>query len=106
MKRFRFIAVFILSVLFVVNCAEEPKKELPKEIKNVAFKTSLHCESCVKTVSTKVPNAKGVENVKVDLESKMVSISYDKNSTSEEELKKVLENLGYEAEKIDSLSKG
>ncbi|MBI9069956.1 MAG: heavy-metal-associated domain-containing protein [Melioribacteraceae bacterium] len=103
MKHLKILFSIIFSTFVLLNCSEEPKEKI---IEKVVFETSLHCEGCVNTISTKLPKTVGVEKVDVELETKLVTISFDKNSTSEVKLKKELEKLGYDAEKVDSLSNG
>ncbi|MDQ0427211.1 copper ion binding protein [Planomicrobium stackebrandtii] len=55
----------------------------------------LTCPSCIKKIEGKVGKIDGVEEVKVLFNSSKVKASYNEEKVSSEELKKVIENLGY-----------
>lgn len=77
------------------------KKDAKKKTQTVSFKTSIHCKNCVKKVQDNIAFEKGVKDLKVSLEDKVVTISYDPSKTDEAALAKALEKLGYTAEKTE-----
>lgn len=68
------------------------------ETKTVTFKVGLHCKNCVKKVTENISFAKGVKDLKVSLENKTVTVTYDPAKTDVETLRKAIEKLGYTAE--------
>lgn len=75
---------------------KKPAKKVKGEIKEVTFSVHLHCENCVKKVQDNVAFEKGVKDLHVCLEDQSVSLKYDSAKTSEETLRKAIEELGYE----------
>lgn len=65
------------------------------EIKEVTFAVHLHCENCVKKVEENISFERGVKDLKTSLEHQTVTLKYDAAKTSEENLKKAIEDLGY-----------
>lgn len=55
----------------------------------------LTCPSCIKKIEGKVGKMNGVEQVKVLFNSSKVKVVYDENTVSSDELKTVIEKLGY-----------
>ncbi|ANU28195.1 heavy-metal-associated domain-containing protein [Planococcus versutus] len=55
----------------------------------------LTCPSCIKKIEGKVGKMNGVEQVKVLFNSSKVKAVYDENTVSSDELKTVIEKLGY-----------
>ncbi|ANU10741.1 putative heavy metal-chaperone/transport protein [Planococcus antarcticus DSM 14505] len=55
----------------------------------------LTCPSCIKKIEGKVEKMDGVEEVKVLFNSSKVKTVFDKDKVTSEELKKVIEKLGY-----------
>ncbi|MCG1009537.1 heavy-metal-associated domain-containing protein [Salinicoccus sp. ID82-1] len=55
----------------------------------------LTCPSCIKRIEGKVGKMEGVEEVKVLFSSNKVKAGYDKNKVTPDELKAVIEKLGY-----------
>ena len=71
----------------------KPKKEL----KEVTFSVSMHCEKCVEKITENISFEKGVKDLKVSLDQHTVWIKYDASKTSWQALKSAVEKLGYEA---------
>lgn len=55
----------------------------------------LTCPSCIKKIEGKLGKMDGVEEVKVLFNSSKVKATYNEEKVAPDELKKVIENLGY-----------
>lgn len=86
------ITVLLLSVPFMLTAQN---KNTGNE--TVKFITSIDCENCVNKVMKNIPYEKGVKDVKCDLETKEVVITYQKNRNNPDQLKKAIEKLGFTA---------
>ena len=75
-------------------------KKPKKNVETVTFKTTMHCKNCVKKITENISFTKGVEDLKVTLDDKKVTIKYDASKTSEEALAQAIRKLGYEVEKV------
>ena len=113
MKR---ILITVLLGLFAVAYSAQPvlaepgqatvrqdkkKKAADKKTETVTFKTTIHCKNCVKKVNDNISFEKGVKDLKVSLEDKLVTVTYDPSKTDEATLAKAIEKLGYKAEKTE-----
>lgn len=67
----------------------------------VVFATSIHCASCGKKVQENISFEKGVKDLKVDVDSKLVTVTFNPAKTDTIKLKKALNKLGYSAEVVD-----
>ena len=66
---------------------------------NVKFKViNMHCENCAKRVEKALKANEAVSEVKVDLESKTVCVSYDAAKTDVETIQKALADAKFQAE--------
>lgn len=92
----KFFVVMLLIAFPVMLTAQEK----PKETETVKYSTSMTCESCVNTIMSSLPKEKGVKDVKCDLKSKEVTVTYQKDKNNPEEIKKSLEKLGYTAKVV------
>jgi copper chaperone CopZ len=92
----KLLSLFILASVPLLASAQDKNKN----IETVKFKTSIDCEACVNKIMTNLPHEKGVKDVKCDLETKEVAISYTKDKNNVTELRKSLEKLGYTAKEI------
>lgn len=57
--------------------------------------TGMVCEGCVAAVKAALESVAGVEIADVSLEKKEAVITYDPAQTTEDDLKKAVENAGY-----------
>lgn len=97
-------------LLFIVSCKGEIQKEkaepkemkevvevaiLPENLEEISFEIDgMTCAfGCAKMIESKLAKAKGVDSAKVDFETKLTYISFDKTKQSKEELKKTIETL-------------
>ena len=80
---------------------DKKKKDSGKKAATVTFKTTIHCKNCVKKVNDNISFEKGVKDLKVSLEDKLVTVTYDPSKTDEATLAKAIEKLGYKAEKTE-----
>ena len=101
--------ILILSALLLVSPAEalasspEPssvsvQEKKVKKTETVTFSVSMHCKKCVAKITDNISFLKGVEDLKVSLDQKTVTITYNPAKNDEESLKKAIEKLGYTAE--------
>jgi copper chaperone CopZ len=98
MKKSIFIAISLLISLAV--SAQDKKK-----IEDITFKTSITCDNCVNTIMSSLPLEKGIKDVKCDLETKEVKVSFRNDKTDKEKIKRSLEKLGYVAEELKEKDK-
>lgn len=80
-------------------------QKVKKEKKTVTYNVSMHCKNCVAKITDNVSFVKGVEDLKVSLDEKTVTITYNPAKTDEATLQKAIEKLGYTAEKVKTVAK-
>lgn len=107
MKNIKNIVFATLITLFAVSC----KKQATTEVKEVATtKTEIAAENletasftiegmtceigCAKTIEGKLSEAEGVGEAKVDFESKIATVKFDKTKQTIESLTKTIEKVG------------
>ena len=61
--------------------------------------TGVGCMKCVAKIEKNLSEMKGVENVKVDVETKYMDISYDEKTVPFSEIEKKLIEIGYGIDK-------
>ncbi|MFI3314459.1 MAG: heavy-metal-associated domain-containing protein [Rikenellaceae bacterium] len=95
----KFILTIITSVMciaFTTNGYSKSKKE--NKIITTEFSTNINCSGCVSKVMNFMPYQKGVKEVKADLETKTITISYSEKKTNEEKIVKALKKIDIAAE--------
>ena len=116
MKHVLFTLIFALGALSLTaqpmlaasnetaTIQQDKKKADKKKTQTVTFKTTIHCKNCVKKLNDTIAFEKGVKDLKVSLDDKLVTIKYDPAKTDEGTLAKAIEKLGYSVEKIEPAS--
>ncbi|MDR2424630.1 MAG: cation transporter [Prevotellaceae bacterium] len=79
-----------------VDSPEKASKNAKTKV--VTFNVNLHCGACKQKVEKNIAWEKGVKDMKVDLDSKTVKITYDPKKTTEDALKKAIEKLDFTCE--------
>lgn len=92
-KLFRFTAVALLAALPLLASSQDKAKTT----ETVKYKTSIDCADCVNTIMSSLPQEKGIKDVKCDLETKEVTVTYQKDKNNPDQIKRSLEKLGYSA---------
>ena len=96
----RTIKTFLTIVIFITLPFIMTGQEKGKELQTVKFKTSIDCDDCVNTIMGNLPKEKGVKDVKCDLNTKEVTVTYQKLKTSTELIQRNIEKLGYTAKPV------
>jgi len=55
----------------------------------------MSCNSCAKAIQSNINDKKGVENVKVNFQTKKLSFEYNKDIIEIKEIRMSIENMGY-----------
>ena len=92
--------IIIFMIPFAANAQAKSKAN-----ETVKYKTSIDCAACVHKIMTNLPQEKGIKDVKCDLATKEVTVTYQMEKNNPEEIKKSLEKLGYTAKIIPAENK-
>ncbi len=68
--------------------AQKPQKSNKKVTTTTVFMTDIDCAGCAKKVNDTIPYEKGVKDVKVDVDAKTVTVTFDPAKTNNETLVK------------------
>ena len=74
-----------------------------KDIKTVVLETSpeMHCNGCETKIKTNIRFEKGIKDIETSLEEKTVTIKYDADKTSVDNIIEGFKKIGYEATVAD-----
>ena len=93
----KIIMICLMAVIgFGVSNAMAQKKQV--ELKTTVFQTDVDCENCAKKVDNSIPYQKGVKEVKVDVSTQTVTVTYDVAKTNDEALLKAFKKVKVNAE--------
>ena len=88
------IMVVVLSGDMSVNAAK-------KNEKTVIFNANLHCESCKAKVEKNIPYEKGVKDLKVDMKTQTITVTFREDKNNTENLQKAIEKLNIEVKGVE-----
>ena len=92
----------LISILLIALPAVLSAQNKTKSTETVKFTTSIDCQNCVNKIMTNLPQEKGIKDVKCDLETKEVTVTYQKEKNNSEQIKRSLEKLGYTAKEVSA----
>jgi copper chaperone CopZ len=93
-KYFLSAAVLILFLSFGANAAVKAKTN------TVTIQTSAICESCKNRIEKALKATDGVKEANLNLNNKKIKVKYDPTVISDEQVRTVISNTGYDADYI------
>lgn len=91
---------YLIALSLIVFPMLLTAQEKQKNTETVKYKTSIDCAECVNTIMTNLPQEKGIKDVKCDLTTKEVAVTYMKDKNNPEQIKKNIEKLGFTAKVV------
>lgn len=85
------IAFFLLMWFYVGVCVGQD---------TLNIKTSAQCSTCKATLERGMRSVKGVIGVELDIDSKVLGLTYDAKKTNPDKLRKAVTRIGYDADSI------
>ncbi|MBI9068853.1 MAG: copper ion binding protein [Salinivirgaceae bacterium] len=66
-----------------------------KEVKKVMYECDIDCISCKENIMKNIPYEKGIKNISIDLDQKLVTVDFKEGKNTSEGIRKAIEKLGY-----------
>lgn len=66
----------------------------------IKIKTSSQCDMCKERIEEALAFEKGVKTAELDVETKIVTVTYKKNKTTPEKIRKAISKVGYDADDV------
>lgn len=90
------IKMLIMSLVLVVSVSATAQKKESKTA-TVVISAEIDCNNCKQKIEKNIAFEKGVKDMKVDLKTKSVTITYRADKTTPEKLVAAINKLGYKA---------
>jgi P-type Cu+ transporter len=93
----KIISIILITIVFsyVTSFASA------KEIKTVTIKcTEMTCEGCKREITRYIKLLDGIEKLGVNLDTKIITVTFDDSKASEKDLLKAISDAGYESEVV------
>ncbi len=90
------------KILLLLIAAITMSMASAKDIKTVVLTTDpqMHCESCEKRIKENIRFEKGIKKIVTDVEHQTVTITYDADKTTVENIIKGFEKIKYNAREV------
>jgi len=97
------LTALLFSVFFIsgTQILSAQGKKNKREIVELLV-PEMHCQNCQKKIEKNIAFEKGVTDLKVDLENKVVTVTYRIDKTTVEKLISAFKKIGYSAEIVPS----
>lgn len=70
------------------------------KIETIKIKTSSQCDMCKERIEEALAFEKGVKTADLDIETKIVTVTFKKGKTSPEKIRKAISKVGYDADEV------
>lgn len=107
-KVFGFLATVALSFLMVFPAGASVNQKEKKQKKGEAttiFRVEMDCQSCVNTIEKNIPWEKGVTDMKCDIQTQTVEVTYKTSKTNDSTLVAAFKKIGKDAAVITEAEK-
>ena len=98
MKRLLLLTICTMCAFSVVSAQTTKKKDTKETTKFLV--TNMDCENCVKKVEKNIAFEKGVTDLKCDLKTKSVEVTYNTEKTTEKKLLAAFKKISMNAEVV------
>ncbi len=102
-NRISMIAILISILSFATNTVKAQATD--EKYQTVTIKTSAVCGSCEKTIETAVNQLNGIKEASLDVDSKILTVTFNTEKTTVEEIKNAVVMAGYDADEIPADAK-
>src|SRR3954468_587121 len=104
MKKLKSILLFsVVAMLVIVSKNVNAQNAANAEIK---IKTSAICDMCKETIEKNLAFEKGVKKSVLDVDTKIVTVTYNPSKTNPDKIRKAISKIGYDADDIPADPKG
>lgn len=104
MKKILLICLAAIMTLGIAHAHAEAKKNEAKTV-TTTFLTDIDCDHCAKKIEANIPFEKGVKQVRIDLPTKTVEVTYDPKKNTDEGIIRGFDKIKVKAEVLPATGK-
>lgn len=94
---FRIVLSFLFCLLILPVTAQDKPKKQKKGEASALFRVEMDCQSCVNTIEKNIPWEKGVTDLKCDMKTQTVEVTYKTSKTNDSTLIAAFKKIGKDA---------
>ena len=85
--------IILMAVVAIIAAVSTAAPKTEKQIVTTVFVTDIDCEGCAKKITNTIPYERGIKNLKVEVATQSVTVTYDASKNSIEQLTKAFESI-------------
>src|SRR6476620_1293866 len=97
----RITSTFMIVLVMIVSAANAQQSDLAE----IKIKTSATCDMCKETIEKSLAFEKGIKKSVVDVETKMVTVTYNPKKITPEQIRLAISKTGYDADNVTADAK-
>ncbi len=90
------LLLLVFGLFLSLNFATAQGKKIGNQ--TIEIKTSAQCEMCQERIEKAASAQKGVKSAKLNMETKMVAVTYNSKATTPDKIRDAITMAGYEAD--------
>ncbi len=98
MKSIKFLLSTILTVMIIISVTMTVRSQEQKKEETITIKTSAVCGMCKERIEEGMSFEKGVKEVSLNVQTKMLTVTYKTSKTDPEKLRTAVTKIGYDAD--------
>ena len=97
MKNLKRITSALILIVFFVTAEKTQAQSTTAEVK---IKTSATCDMCKETIEKNLAFEKGIKKSVLDVDTKVLTVTYNPEKTSPEKIRLAISKIGYDADDV------
>jgi mercuric ion binding protein len=104
MKTIKMITSSIFMIILMMSASNSSAQEKATSAE-VKIKTSAVCDMCKETIEKNLAFEKGIKKSVLDVDSKIVTVTYNPQKTNVEKIRLAIAKIGYDADDVPASKK-
>jgi copper chaperone CopZ len=96
MKTLKAITSSLIIAIVMMVSAEKAAAQVAE----IKIKTSATCDMCKETIEKNLAFEKGIKKSVLDVDTKIVTVTYNAEKTSPEKIRQAISKIGYDADEV------
>lgn len=98
----RTLMIAVMLFTGYIALGQEAVEKNQKKDGEVKIQTSAQCEMCKDRIEKNMAFEKGVKAVELDLDTKILTVTYNEKKTDPETLRRAVTKIGYDADDLEA----
>lgn len=102
MNSIKIVITIIIVLIGFYSFSQKVTSQKSEKLKEIKIETSAQCEMCKERIEKDMAFVNGVKEVKLDLETMILSVKYKISKTDTNKIRKAVSKIGYDADDVEA----